>query len=64
MHADKDGNLAVVAIMFIEGKENKTLAQAWSHMPKKSGDKQALPSTSRQKDFFLPIVIIIVSTDH
>ena len=44
MHADKDGNLVVVAIMFIEGKENKTLAQSWSHMPKNSGDKQALPS--------------------
>ena len=44
VHADKDGNLAVVAIMFIEGKENKTLAQAWSHMPKNSGDKQTVPS--------------------
>ena len=44
VHADKEGNLAVVAIMFIEGKENNILDQAWSHMPNKSGDKQALPS--------------------
>ena len=44
VHADNDGNLAFIAVMFIEGKENKTLAQAWSHMPEESGDKQALQS--------------------
>ena len=44
VHADIDGNLAVVAVMFVEGTENKTLAQAWSHMPKSAGDKRALPS--------------------
>ena len=44
VHADKDGNLAVVAVMFVEGKENKLLAKLWPEMPPKSGEKQALSS--------------------
>lgn len=42
VHADKDGNLAVVAVMFTEGKANKALAQAWAQMPQKEGDKISL----------------------
>jgi carbonic anhydrase len=41
VHADKDGNLAVVALMFEEGAENKALAKAWAQMPKHAGDKHA-----------------------
>ena len=37
VHADADGNLAVVAVMFEEGAENKALKQAWAHMPEKAG---------------------------
>ena len=45
VHADKSGNLAVVAVMFSVGeKENQALAQAWSHMPKESGDRHTLSS--------------------
>lgn len=44
VHADEDGNLAVVAVMFVQGRENEMLARAWSHMPKHSGDEHALPS--------------------
>lgn len=33
VHADKDGNLAVVGVMLKEGKENATLAQLWKQMP-------------------------------
>jgi carbonic anhydrase len=33
VHADKDGNLAVVAVMFKEGKKNEALAHLWKHMP-------------------------------
>lgn len=43
VHMDKDGNLAVVAIMIAEGVENKTLAAAWVKMPEKAGETQALP---------------------
>lgn len=42
VHADKDGNLAVVAVMYVEGKENRVLAKAWPQMPKNAGDKAAL----------------------
>ncbi len=42
VHADKDGNLAVVAVMFREGKANKALEKAWAQMPSKEGDKIAL----------------------
>ena len=37
VHVDKDGNIAVVAIMFIEGEENKELAKIWKVMPEKEG---------------------------
>ena len=44
VHADKDGNLAVVALMFKEGAENKVLAKIWPLIPKDAGEKTALPS--------------------
>ena len=42
VHASKDGELAVVALMFEEGDENKILAQLWAKMPQKAGDKTKL----------------------
>jgi carbonic anhydrase len=44
VHADKDGNLAVVAVMFQEGAANALLAKLWEKMPAKAGDKNALPA--------------------
>ena len=44
VHADKDGNLAVVAILFGDGKDNPAVAAAWSQMPKSAEGKNALPS--------------------
>lgn len=44
VHADKDGNLVVVALMFKEGVENKVLAKIWPSIPKNAGEKNALPS--------------------
>jgi carbonic anhydrase len=38
VHADKDGNLAVIAVMFTEGKENTFLEKIWAHAPKKKGE--------------------------
>jgi carbonic anhydrase len=43
VHADKDGNLAVVAVVFNEGKANATVAAAWSRMSKAEG-KSELPT--------------------
>ena len=44
VHADKDGHLAVVAVMFREGAANPVLASLWKSMPAKAGYKQALSS--------------------
>jgi len=42
VHLDKDGNIAVVALMFQEGEENKELAKIWEKMPTKEGEKNEL----------------------
>jgi carbonic anhydrase len=43
VHADKDGNLAVVALMFAEGaKDNAGLEQFWPQMPAKAEETTAL----------------------
>lgn len=42
VHLDKDGNIAVVALMFEEGAENTELAKVWAQMPQKAGDKNEL----------------------
>lgn len=44
VHSDKDGNLAVVALMFEVGAENKALAPIWSLIPEKAGQKNSLPT--------------------
>jgi carbonic anhydrase len=43
VHADKDGNLAVVAVFFAEGASNRTIGAVWDRMPK-SGEKADLPA--------------------
>lgn len=42
VHADVNGNLAVIAVMFVEGKANQSITKAWSHMPGKAGGKRSL----------------------
>jgi len=42
VHADQDGNLAVLAVMFIEGAANPVLEKVWAAMPPKAGDKNPL----------------------
>lgn len=43
VHADTEGNLAVVAVMFKEAATNKALATLWPMLPKEMGEKVALP---------------------
>ena len=45
VHADQEGNLAVVAVMFAEGKANATVAALWKQLPAREGDTLALTST-------------------
>lgn len=42
VHADKDGNLAVIGVMFKEGAENKALKALWPQLPKEANAKNAL----------------------
>lgn len=42
VHADKDGNLAVVGVMFEEGAANPAIADLWKQMPEKADGKNAL----------------------
>ncbi|RRS29910.1 MAG: carbonate dehydratase [Epsilonproteobacteria bacterium (ex Lamellibrachia satsuma)] len=42
VHLDKQGNIAVVAVMFEEGKSNKALEKVWSKMPAKEGETNIL----------------------
>ena len=39
VHADKNGNLAVIGIMVKEGAANPMLTALWKKMPRKEGDK-------------------------
>ncbi|WP_457745141.1 carbonic anhydrase [Sulfurimonas sp.] len=39
VHQAKDGSLAVVAVMFEDGKENPVINKIWNKMPKKVGEK-------------------------
>lgn len=54
VHADKDGNLAVVAILFTQGKANEALAKAWAKMPQHAGDEHAFSSLIDASDI-LPV---------
>jgi len=38
VHADKDGNLAVVGVLFEEGTSNPLLDKLWPSMPTKAGE--------------------------
>ena len=54
VHADADGNLAVLAVMFEEGAANAGLEGAWAQMPKEEGEKVAL-ATPVDVDHVLPL---------
>jgi carbonic anhydrase len=43
VHADKDGNLLVLAVMIKEGVANKALAEFWPAIPKNAGESAPLP---------------------
>lgn len=42
VNVDKDGNIAVIGIMFEEGEENKALAKFWDKLPAKEGEVHKL----------------------
>jgi carbonic anhydrase len=53
VHADADGNLAVIGVMFKEGAENGALTKLWSEMPMHGGERHTL-ATSLEASELLP----------
>ena len=50
VHASKEGNLAVVGVMFEEGQENKALSSIWAKMPINAGENNVLHSVISADD--------------
>jgi carbonic anhydrase len=47
VHADKDGHLLVLAVLYDYGKENPELKKLWQQMPKKAGQEEGMASRVR-----------------
>jgi carbonic anhydrase len=54
VHADNTGHLAVVGVMFEEGKANEQLAQLWAKMPMHANEKNALSNVATNLNALLP----------
>lgn len=50
VHADSAGNLAVIGVMFKEGREHKLLRHLWERMPSSVGPEQVLPEKITVRD--------------
>lgn len=54
VHADANGNLAVVGVMFEEGAANPELAKLWENMPMHAGDRHALHGNAADVSNLIP----------
>jgi len=54
VHADTDGNLAVVAVLFETGAENALINTLWRNIPAEKEKAQDVPSVSVQAGDLLP----------
>ena len=54
VHLDKEGNIAVVALMFQEGKQNEALEKVWQKLPLKAEEKTALTLDANEVNALLP----------
>jgi carbonic anhydrase len=55
VHQDSEGHLAVVAILFEEGKANALVNSLWSNIPTEKGKAEDVPSVSVQALDLLPV---------
>ena len=51
VHADSKGNLAVIGVMFTEGKANPALAKLWEQLPEEEGEPTALKNRVMPSEF-------------
>jgi carbonic anhydrase len=54
VHADSEGHLAVVAVLFETGAASPLIATIWQHIPAEKGKSQESPSVSIQVQDLLP----------
>jgi carbonic anhydrase len=54
VHADKDGNLAVVAILLEKGNNNPLIRELWSDFPKEKGKEELLDTVTINVGNLLP----------
>ena len=55
VHSDKDGSLAVVAVMFEKGGANPVISAIWDHMPQKAEEKVADSSVTIDVNKMMPV---------
>ncbi len=51
VHANADGELAVVGMMFEQGQDSQMLKQMWKRLPKKQGEKVVLKTPQPVNQF-------------
>jgi carbonic anhydrase len=54
VHADQDGNLAVVAVLLKKGAANALIGQLWSHLPQEKGKEESPESIQVNATDLLP----------
>ncbi|QOY55729.1 carbonic anhydrase family protein [Candidatus Sulfurimonas marisnigri] len=54
VHVSEDGQLAVVALMFEDGKENKKIKKIWDHMSEHAGETKGCGTHAVAPKDFLP----------
>ena len=54
VHASKDGKLAVVSVLFEDGKENPVLKRIWNKMPHKAGKTKTCGVSAKMINSILP----------
>jgi carbonic anhydrase len=56
VHADKNGNLAVVGVLFEEGAANPFIDGVWAYMPEKAGETKKVADVTLNVTDMLPSV--------
>jgi len=54
VHISKDGKIAIISVMFQEGKENKVLSKIWLKFPLKKGEKAHINLSANDINNLLP----------
>ncbi|MBD3749547.1 MAG: carbonic anhydrase family protein, partial [Sphingobacteriales bacterium] len=54
VHKDGDGNLAVIGLMFKEGRPNAFLQTFWNHLPQKPGESKRLATVTVATSLVFP----------